>query len=105
MHQPGLHKLGPSLLSLDTDGRVVRLETFSKAFAPNFRLSLVAGHPNVIDAIILANEISFQQPAGASQAIILEARREGAGERGRGGSGPGHAFASSVIDEASARRL
>ena len=69
---PGLHNLKPSLISIDTDGRVVRLETFSKAFAPNVRLSIVAGHNAIIEQIILANEISFQQPSGLTQAVILE---------------------------------
>jgi len=74
---PGLFKLKPSMISLDVDGRVVRLETFSKAFAPNMRLSFVIAHAATIDRLILANEISFQQPAGLSQAVVLEVRLRG----------------------------
>ena len=39
---PGLSDLGPSFLSLDVDGRVVRLDTFSKCLAPGFRLGWVS---------------------------------------------------------------
>ena len=41
MPLPGLSGLGPSFLSLDEDGRVVRLDTFSKLLAPGFRLAWV----------------------------------------------------------------
>lgn len=39
---PGLSGLGPSFLSCDVDGRVVRLDTFSKCLAPGFRLGWVS---------------------------------------------------------------
>ena len=39
---PGLSGLGPSFLSMDTDGRVVRLDTFSKLLAPGFRMAWVS---------------------------------------------------------------
>ncbi|KAL3896909.1 MAG: hypothetical protein SGPRY_013167, partial [Prymnesium sp.] len=35
---PGLSGLGPSYLSIDVDGRVIRLDTFSKMLAPGFRI-------------------------------------------------------------------
>jgi DNA-binding transcriptional MocR family regulator len=35
---PGLRGLGPSFLSLDTQGIVLRLDTFSKLLAPGFRI-------------------------------------------------------------------
>lgn len=34
---PGLRGLGPSFLSIDSDGRVLRLDSFSKLLAPGFR--------------------------------------------------------------------
>jgi len=91
---PGLFKLKPSMLSLDVDGRVVRLETFSKAFAPNMRLSFVTAHAATIDRLILANEISFQQPAGLSQAVVLEVRQGGRSGRGQCSYGRAHAVLS-----------
>merc|ERR1712048_820553 len=45
---PGL-RLGPSFLSLDGDGRVLRLDSFSKFLAPGFRLGWVTGPQPLID--------------------------------------------------------
>ena len=84
---PGLYKLKPSMISIDVDGRVLRLETFSKAFAPNVRLSIVVAHRDIIDYIILANEVSFQQPSGLSQSVILEVRRKRRRRGEHGGRG------------------
>ena len=36
--------LTPSYLELDTTGRVLRVETFSKLFAPGLRLGFIVGH-------------------------------------------------------------
>lgn len=48
---PGLSGLGPTFLSLDVDGRVVRLDTFSKLLAPGFRLAWMTGPKRLIDKI------------------------------------------------------
>lgn len=42
---PGLHGLGRSLLSMDTQGRVVRIDTFSKFLAPGLRVGWIAAPP------------------------------------------------------------
>ncbi len=41
----------PSLLSLDTDGLVLKIDTFSKLLAPAFRMGWVTGHEDVIAAL------------------------------------------------------
>lgn len=46
---PGLWGLGKSYLSLDTDGRVVRLDSFAKFLAPGFRLGWLTAHPHFVD--------------------------------------------------------
>ena len=46
----------PLMASLDTSGRVVTLNTFSKILAPGFRLAWVIGHPVLIDKIITAKQ-------------------------------------------------
>lgn len=46
---PFLDSLTPSFLSVDTDGRVVRLDTFSKTIAPGCRLGWITAQPALID--------------------------------------------------------
>ncbi|KAI9597713.1 pyridoxal phosphate-dependent transferase [Syncephalis fuscata] len=59
----------PSLLSMDTDGRVIRLESFSKILAPGMRLGWLVAPQAITHLIQYHNEISIQQPSGWSQAI------------------------------------
>lgn len=47
-----LDSLQPSFLSVDTDGRVVRLDTFSKTIAPGCRLGWVTAAPAIIEKFI-----------------------------------------------------
>jgi len=42
--------LGRSFLSLDVDGRVIRLDSFSKIVAPGFRLGWITAAPHVVRA-------------------------------------------------------
>jgi 2-aminoadipate transaminase len=46
----------PLMLSLDSSGRVLTLNTFSKILAPGFRLAWVMGHPEIIDKIVTAKQ-------------------------------------------------
>ncbi len=46
----------PLISSLDTTGRVLTLNTFSKILAPGFRLAWVTGHPELIDKIVTAKQ-------------------------------------------------
>ena len=47
-----LDSLTPSFLSVDTDGRVIHLDTFSKTIAPGCRLGWITAQPNIIDKLI-----------------------------------------------------
>jgi DNA-binding transcriptional MocR family regulator len=47
-----LDSLVPSYLSIDTDGRVIRLDTFSKMVAPGCRLGWVTAQPALIERFI-----------------------------------------------------
>ncbi|KAL2862562.1 putative aromatic amino acid aminotransferase [Aspergillus lucknowensis] len=67
-----LDSLVPSYLSIDTDGRVVRLDTFSKTIAPGCRLGWVTAQPAVIERIARIGETSTQQPSGFVQAMVAE---------------------------------
>lgn len=65
-----LDSLLPSYLSLDIDGRVVRLDTFSKIIAPGCRLGWITAQPKVIERILRVTEATTQQPSGFVQAMI-----------------------------------
>ncbi|OMJ17770.1 Aromatic amino acid aminotransferase [Smittium culicis] len=66
---PGIERLIPSLLSLDTDGRIIRLDTVSKLLAPNMRLGWITGQSNLIQKIQFHNETTIQQPCGFTQGL------------------------------------
>lgn len=67
-----LDSLVPSYLQIDTDGRVIRLDTFSKTVAPGCRLGWVTAQPAIIERYMRATESSTQQPSGFVQGIISE---------------------------------
>jgi 2-aminoadipate transaminase len=46
----------PSLHSLDTEGRVLLMKTFSKIFCPGFRLGWIVGPMPVIDKMVVAKQ-------------------------------------------------
>ncbi|PLB42304.1 putative aromatic amino acid aminotransferase [Aspergillus candidus] len=69
---PFLDSLTPSYLSLDTDGRVVRLDTFSKTIAPGCRLGWITAQPAVVERLTRITETTTQQPSGFTQAMVAE---------------------------------
>src|ERR1700712_5173135 len=69
---PFLDSLVPSYLNFDPDGRVVRLDTFSKTVAPGCRLGWITAQPNIIERILRITETSTQQPSGFVQAMLSE---------------------------------
>jgi 2-aminoadipate transaminase len=46
----------PTLFSMDTDGRVLLMKTFSKIFCPGFRIGWMVGPNPVIDKMIIAKQ-------------------------------------------------
>ncbi|KAJ2779267.1 hypothetical protein H4R18_004108 [Coemansia javaensis] len=60
----------PSLLSLDTDGRVIRLDSFSKILAPNLRCGWITGPAYLLDRVQILNESTILQPSGLSQGVV-----------------------------------
>ena len=67
-----LDSLIPSYLSVDTEGRVVRLDTFSKTVAPGCRLGWITTQPALCERILRITETSTQQPSGFVQSMIAE---------------------------------
>jgi DNA-binding transcriptional MocR family regulator len=67
-----LDSLMPSYLSVDADGRVVRLDTFSKTVAPGCRLGWITAQPAVIERLLRITETTTQQPSGFVQGMVAE---------------------------------
>ncbi|OJJ48962.1 hypothetical protein ASPZODRAFT_59839 [Penicilliopsis zonata CBS 506.65] len=67
-----LDSLVPSYLAVDTEGRVIRLDTFSKTIAPGCRLGWITAQPAVIERLVRITEVSTQQPSGFVQSLVAE---------------------------------
>ncbi|ORY71627.1 aromatic amino acid aminotransferase [Pseudomassariella vexata] len=70
---PFLDSLVPSFLNVDTDGRVIRLDTFSKTVAPGCRVGWITAAPKIIERFLRVNESGTQQPSGFVQSMLAEA--------------------------------
>lgn len=60
----------PSFLSFDTEGRVIRLDSFSKVIAPGTRLSWVVAQERFIERLLRLSETTMQNAAGFSTSIV-----------------------------------
>lgn len=69
---PFLDSMVPSYLAVDIDGRVLRLDTFSKTIAPGCRLGWITAQPALIERILRITETSTQQPSGFVQSMVAE---------------------------------
>jgi aromatic amino acid aminotransferase I len=69
-HTEFLHSLVPSLLSMDTDGRVMRLDSFSKVIAPGSRVGWVTASEQIVSMYQKHADVSTQGPSGLSQLIL-----------------------------------
>ncbi|WWD22194.1 hypothetical protein CI109_106685 [Kwoniella shandongensis] len=59
-----------SYLSRDVDGRVIRIDTFSKVFGPGVRLGWVSANSLFVERLLRIGETSTQIPNGFSQAVL-----------------------------------
>ena len=67
----------PSLASLDTEGRVVSMFTFSKTLFPGLRLGWVVADPEIIRRLVVAKQPVDVCTSGLSQLIAKEFLRAG----------------------------
>ncbi|KAK1600659.1 aromatic amino acid aminotransferase [Colletotrichum navitas] len=77
-----LGTLIPSLLSMDTDGRVLRMDSFSKVLMPGSRLGWVTASAQVIERFIRHAEVANQGPSGLSQIAVWKLLDETWGHEG-----------------------
>lgn len=65
-------ELPPSFLSLDTDGRVIRCDSFSKTIAPGFRLGCVTAAAPLVEKIVFHVQVSSQQSCCLTQVVLYK---------------------------------
>ncbi len=81
-HDEFLNALIPSYLSMDTSGRVLRLDSFSKIIAPGSRVGWITGAEQLVERFIRHSEVSTQNPSGISQLVLYKLLEETWGHGG-----------------------
>ena len=66
----------PSLLKFDTDGRVLRIDSFSKMMMPGMRISVVTANNFFVKKLTMMNELSIHSAAAPSQLIVYMLMQE-----------------------------
>ncbi|KAK4218186.1 Aromatic/aminoadipate aminotransferase 1 [Rhypophila decipiens] len=77
-----LDNLIPTLLSMDVDGRVMRMDSFSKVVVPGSRLGWITASAQIIERYIRHAEVCNQGPSGFSQVILHKLLDEEWGHEG-----------------------
>ncbi|KAF7356680.1 Aminotran-1-2 domain-containing protein [Mycena venus] len=67
-----LDNLVPSFLRFDYEGRVIRLDTFSKTIGPGGRLGYYTGPPLILEKLAAFHQGFINFPSGIAQAVIGE---------------------------------
>lgn len=81
-HEEFVKALVPSFLSLDTDGRVMRMDSFSKVVAPGSRIGWITAPQQIVDRYAKHADVSTQGPSGMSQLILFKLLDEHWGHEG-----------------------
>ena len=81
-HEAFLSSLIPSLLSLDTDGRVVRIDSFSKVVAPGSRCGWLTASQQIIERYSKHADLSTTGPSGMTQLVLYKLLDEHWGHAG-----------------------
>lgn len=67
-----LSALAPSYLTIDRDGRVLSLQTFTKIFAPGCRMGWIVAQPAFIDKLTLTSDGTTSNPSGFAEAAVAQ---------------------------------
>ncbi|RMJ20272.1 hypothetical protein CDV36_000028 [Fusarium kuroshium] len=67
-----LDSLLPSYLSMDVDGRVMRMDSFSKVLAPGSRCGWITASEQMVDRYSRHSEVGTQGPSGVSQLMLFK---------------------------------
>ncbi|KXL41322.1 hypothetical protein M433DRAFT_148797 [Acidomyces richmondensis BFW] len=71
-HEDFLQSLVPSFLSLDTDGRVMRMDSFSKVIAPGSRVGWITASEQICERFRTHADLSTQGASGVSQLLLYK---------------------------------
>lgn len=69
-HEEFVKALVPSYLSMDIEGRVIRLDSVSKTIAPGARFGWIIGQKNLLERFVRLHEVSIQCPSGFAQSLL-----------------------------------
>ncbi|KAB2577764.1 putative amino transferase protein [Lasiodiplodia theobromae] len=81
-HEEFLAAVVPSLLSMDTDGRVIRMDSFSKVVAPGSRVGWITASEQIVERYSRHADVSTQGPSGMSQLMLFKLLEEHWGHPG-----------------------
>ena len=81
-HADFIRALVPSLLSMDVDGRVMRMDSFSKVLAPGSRVGWVTASEQIVERYVRHQECSTQSPSGIAQLVLFKLLDEAWGHAG-----------------------
>ena len=81
-HDDFLSALVPSYVNLDVDGRVMRMDSFSKLISPGSRVGWITASEQIVERFVRHTEVSTQNPAGPSQLLLFELLEETWGHSG-----------------------
>ncbi|KAL1858749.1 hypothetical protein Daus18300_009883 [Diaporthe australafricana] len=77
-----MKSLTASYLSMDTSGRVLRMDTTSKILAPGLRCGWVTGCAQIIEKFVGYSEVGVLSPSGPSQVMVYKLLDESWGHEG-----------------------
>lgn len=69
-HNEFIQSLSKSFISIDTEGRVIRLDSLSKVLAPGARLGWIVGSKEILKTYLFLHEMTIQSPSGFAQSIV-----------------------------------
>ncbi|KAI1456315.1 pyridoxal phosphate-dependent transferase [Annulohypoxylon moriforme] len=75
-------QLQTSYLSLDTSGRVLRLDSTSKILAPGLRAGWLTASSDVVERFLACSELSTVSPSGPSQVLLYKLLEQAWGHEG-----------------------
>ena len=71
-HSDFIKALIPSFLSMDIDGRVMRMDSFSKVISPGTRCGWITASAQIVERYQRHHEVSMQNPSGPSQLVLFK---------------------------------